>query len=107
MCVCECLEQATYPAHTYLAYLMVKFCLPHHVGHVVESGVFPVGGALIGEQPVSVCVRKTSRSWLSPPTPRRAPPSGKKNTRVYSQAGNRWDNNELSFGANRDAVGMS
>lgn len=78
MCVCECLEQATYPAHTYLAYLMVKFCLPHHVGHVVESGVFPVGGALIGEQPVSVCVRKTSRSWLSPPTPRRAPPSGKK-----------------------------
>lgn len=78
MCVCECLEQATYPAHTYLAYLMVKFCLPHHVGHVVESRVFPVGGALIGEQPVSVCVRKTSRSWLSPPTPRRAPPSGKK-----------------------------
>lgn len=50
-------------------------CL-YHVGYIVESRVFPVGGAVISEQPVSVSIRKTSWSWLSLPTPGRAPPSG-------------------------------
>ena len=50
--------------------------MTHHVGHVVEARVLPVGGAVVGEQPVSVGIRKTSRSGLRPPTPRRAPPPG-------------------------------
>lgn len=60
-----------------------EFQIQYHVGHVVESRVFPVGGALIGEQPVSVCIRKTSRSWLSPPTSRRAPSSGSTDTQTF------------------------
>lgn len=58
---------------------MVNFSLSHHVRYIVESGVLPVGGTLVCEQTISVCIWKTSRSLMRPPALRRAPPSEGKN----------------------------
>lgn len=78
--------------HTYYAHLHTHYahlhthsmrivCVSHHVGHIVESRVFPVGGAVVCEQAVSVrqsvCVWQTAIPLLLPPAPRRAPPPGR------------------------------
>lgn len=57
----------------------------YHVGHIVESRVLPVGGAVVSEQPVPVGIRKTPGSRLSLPTPWRPPPSGHAHTRTHQR----------------------
>ena len=59
-------------AHTSVSY---------HVGHVVKSWVFPVGGGVVRQQTISVCqsvcVRETAVPPLGPSPSRRAPPPGR------------------------------